>query len=138
MLRDVIENWEQHKDDLRKAIAQTDLGDIEYKKLMELIAVHIIGIEPKNLELQEIMPDAYQGCNGYMFCDKNGSTLSSDFYTAIAWYGSCSCCDAILGITDCETGLPAEKQVDELMKLCLELVQSIKRPYDTDAKEMED
>lgn len=138
MLRDVIENWEQHKDDLHKAIAQTDFGDIEYKKLMELIAVHIIGIEPKNLELQEIMPDAYQGCNGYMFCDKNGSCSPRDFYTAIAWYGSCSNCDAILGIKDRNTGLPSEKQTGELMKLCLELVQSVKRPYDQRAKEMED
>lgn len=135
-MRDVIDKWNLRKEDLRKAIAQSDMEEIDYKKLMELIAVHIIGIEKNDLKLQEVDTSGYQGSNGYIFCDSDNYGADC-FYTAIAYYGSCSGCDAILGITEYCGGLPDEQQTNEFMSLCLELVQSIKRPYDIYAEEME-
>ena len=108
MLRDVIDKWNQRKDVLRKAIEETIIDeDSGYKGLVEMIAIHIIGIDKGHLVLQEVTTDNYTGCNGYMFCeakdDEYENPLPYDFYTAMAWHGSCNGCDAFLGILcDCD------------------------------------
>lgn len=137
MIKDVIDRWHERKDNLRTAIAQTRKEDIDYKKLVELIAIHIIGIYPNDLKLQETATNDYQGYNGYMFCDSRNCYSPDGFYTTYAGYGSCSGCDALLAIKDYEEGLPSEHQTDQMLKLCLELVENIKRPYDYRVKEME-
>ena len=109
---------------------------MSYEELVKLIAIHIIGIKESQLVLVECNTDDYQGCNGYMFCARLSD--SYNFYTALAYYGSCSGCDAIMSITRYDDGLPNSKQVKEFMDVCLDIVQSIKKPYDPNAKEMVD
>ena len=135
MIKDVIDAWNDRKDILRQAIEKTFLEDVDYEEMVRLIAIHIIGIEEDDLLLVKAETDEYQGCICFLFCHDRCSCYG--FHTTLAYYGSCSGCDTILGITQYQTGLPRHDQVDELMDLCLSLVQRIKRPYDYDAKEME-
>ena len=135
MIREVIDLWIERKGILQKAIECTDMADVSYRELVKLIAIHIIGIDEEDLVLVEADTDDYQGCNCYLFCEKHCTCY--DFYTALAYYGSCSGCDTILGITGYEAGMPDSGQVKDFMDLCLDLVQSIKQPYNPDVKEME-
>lgn len=135
MIRKVIDLWNERKGILQKAIECTDMADVSYCELVKLIAIHIIGIKEEDLVLVECATDDYQGCNGYMFCEKRSSCY--DFYTTIAYYGSCSGCDAIMGITGYETGMPDSGQVKDFLDVCLDIVQKIKQPYNPDVKEME-
>lgn len=40
------------------------------------------------------------------------------------YYGSCSCCDTLLGISDYESGLPSDEQTKDYMTLALHMIQN--------------
>lgn len=72
----------------------------------------------------------YGSCEGaliFVFAYKRFSDCLEDIFYTTVQYGSCSGCDTLLGITnECTNELPNKNQVDELMTLCLHLIQNMK------------
>lgn len=139
----IIKQWDKNKDSLRKYLEDAKYEDVNtYEKLVKLVITHIInkdndmyGETIKLSNLKEIDYGDYQGTLIYVFpADTYQPSANDTFYTSV-YYGSCSGCDTLLGIVGYCFG-EAEKfgkeQVDDLMELCLHLVQNIHRFKDED------
>lgn len=127
MIKKFVEMFEKHKSELREVIANTEQSEYdEYKKLFALVIKTCFEGEYDFEEITEIDYGDYQGTLILVFHeDKYHPTSSETFYTIIE-YGSCSVCDTLLSISHYGSGIPEKEQVDDYMKLCLEMVQEIK------------
>lgn len=131
-----IKQWEKNKDKLRDYFKNNTVDKYdEYKKLVKLVLNIIInndndvyGEKIDVSQLKEIDFGDYQGTLIYIFpADTYQPSANETFYMTVD-YGSCSGCDTLMGIIDIfQDGTPSDKQVDELMTLCLHLVQNAHR-----------
>lgn len=71
----------------------------------------------------------YQGTILFLIHKDTYQPYDHDYLITSVCYGSCSACDTLLGIQDYETGLPTETQLNDYMKLCLDICENIRKPY---------
>lgn len=143
MLDFIIKQWDKNKNSLREYLENASYDDVDtYEKLVKLVITHIInkdndmyGETIKLSNLKEIDYGDYQGTLIYIFpADTYQPSAYDTFYISVE-YGSCSGCDTLLSIVGYyfgETEKLGKEQVDDLMKLCLHLVQNIHRFKDED------
>ena len=126
MIEYIADKWPENKSKLRDELANTPQQKYDYKYLLNMVLVHILGM--KEPVIHEIDDGNYNGSLIYVFFDEGEYKYPCilDYYTCFADYGSCSGCDALEGIRMYDDGLPTENQLDEYMSLCLNLFQSIK------------
>lgn len=134
-----ITQWNKNKDVLREYIKNNNMENFdEYEKLVKLVLELVINKdndvygETINVEkLIEINFGEYQGCLIYVFPNDTHQPMASEtFYTTVD-YGSCSGCDTLLSIIGYDTDeKPNKNQVEDLMELCLHLVQNTHRFWD--------
>lgn len=130
MIQEVIEKWHNNKSKLQKWFEDNTYDKYsDYKQIVEAISSIILEyVEP---EVTEIDNGSYQGTSVFVIVDKDDNYYDIDDYLfTYNYYGSCSGCDTLQGITvyiDYETKIPNEEQVKELMLLSLHLIQRIQK-----------
>lgn len=135
MIDQLINQWYENKDKLRVELQNTPL-DLDYSDLVsmvfEIATPNVITewgreLEFNTSEIKIIDYGDYQGTQIFIIPLKTYQpTINQTYYTSVD-YGSCSGCDTLIGITGCGSGLPDNQQVDDLMTLCLHLVQNTRK-----------
>lgn len=134
MIKEFVEAWDKHKDELREHIQTHNMGEyaLEYKGLVYLLFKKVINPEMENSFKFEVFDldkmvvidhGDYGGTQLFILHEKRYEPDIDDYVYTSVDYGSCSGCDTLLGITKYDDTLPNEQQVDDLMTLCLHLLQ---------------
>ena len=143
MIREFVEHWEKNKDNLRdylKTHPQEGYG--EYKDLVKLLFDHVINPEREkpsywhynsayNTDNILVIDDGdYQGTLIFILHENAYQPGVAEYVYTHVYYGSCSGCDTLLGISSYSSDLPTDEQVEDYMELCLHLLQHCKRMVD--------
>lgn len=136
MEKEIIEKWENGKNNLRNYL-ENNLTEITSNSYNQLVKTLISQCLNYNSEFETFSEDftcidhgCYQGTQIFILHIATYQPDVDDYYYFANYYGSCSACDTLQGIlihTDWETGLPSKDQVDQLMALCLHMIQKMKR-----------
>lgn len=136
MLKQVVDQWDLNKKNLEKYFRETPQSEYSsYEEILRQIIIHVLneGNKSMNLNPEEIsvVDDGnYQGTQIFLFHIERYQPDVEDYYWTNNYYGSCSGCDVLLGISMYGDGLPNENQVEDYMYLSLQLIQKIKKLYD--------
>lgn len=140
MIKEFVELWEKNKSNLRESLAEKKCEDISYELLVEMIVTEILNDGRTKLEYEDydakkmtVIDDGdYQGTQIFII-PRNVYQPSVDEYVYThTYYGSCSGCDTLLGIVGYSDKRPDEEQLNDLMTLCLHLLQRFKRMEEDD------
>ena len=142
MLRIIVLAWDENRDKLREALSQrTDLDSIEYIDLVKLtfevvynssVAV-AFPYEDRKIDLEHITVidnGNYQGTLLFVLPFDTYQPSENEYLMTFVGYGSCCGCDtlqAIQGYYDGDT--PSEKQLNEFMMLCKDILTNTIKPY---------
>lgn len=141
MIKEFVAAWDKNKDKLREYIATHDEAKLgSYLDLVKLLFDVVINPEvakatedgwyKKYLTYQTdkilVIDDCrYQGCMLFILHKNFDDPGVSDYVYTSVYYGSCSYCDTLQGIWDRNWGgAPDEQQINDLMTLCLHLLQN--------------
>ena len=138
MIKEFVNQWDKNKKELEEYFRTHKQEEYdEYSKIVKLLIQYVLnkGLNDDWDEIK-INPDTlteidfgdYQGTLIYVFAeDTYQPSTNETFYTSVA-YGSCSGCDTLQAIQgyDLEE-LPNEEQVEDYMKLSLDILQKINR-----------
>lgn len=139
MIQEVIKQWDKNKHKLEEYFRTTKQS--EYSSSYATIVQKIIELvvtqkdEYSNYDATQITVvdnGDYQGTQIFLIPTDTYQPSIDDYLITHTYYGSCSGCDTLQGISDYEFGLPTEEQVKEYMTLALHLVQKMKRISDVD------
>lgn len=138
MIKEFIDKWQKDKDKLEEYLRTTQQSEYStYKALLEKTIELVLnderGDEFSDLDIKritEIDDGDYQGTLVYMIPKCTYQPSAHEYVVTFVWYGSCSGCDTLLGISEYEDGLPTKKQVTEYMLLCLHMIERMKYVYD--------
>ena len=138
MIKEFVNQWDKNKKELEEYFRTHKQEEYnKYLKIVKLLIQYVLneGLKDDCDEIK-INPDTlteidfgdYQGTLIYVFAeDTYQPSTNETFYTSVA-YGSCSGCDTLQDIQ--EYGLeefPNEEQVEDYMKLSLDILQKINR-----------
>lgn len=134
MIKEIIQKWELNKSKLEDYFKTTEQKEYSgYKeilgKIIELILNDENDFDYKNYDankITEIDDGDYQGTLVYLIPKNTYQPSIGDYLITYVYYGSCSGCDTLLGISEYEDKLPSENQVKEYMTLALHLIQKMK------------
>lgn len=130
MIQKFVNSWEMNKDKLRAEIIKRGRS-IEYTDLMKMIIKHVLNHDDEEYAMSSVIDDGdYQGTQIFFFFEEDYQPNVSDYYFTSNYYGSCSGCDTLQGILCRDYDVITEDMADELMTLCLHLLQSMKKLVD--------
>ena len=128
MIEKFINRWELKKDKLREILSKTKMTS-DYESLVKLVIERVYNTDDYGesyTNLTTLDFGDYQGTLIFVFTnDVYQPSVEETYYTSVH-YGSCSGCDTLLSICEYYDELPNERQLNELMTLCLHLVQNTK------------
>ena len=131
-----IEEFQNNKEKLQSALKAhieakgVDFDTIDYKNLLELVIKNCF----KDIcyhDIKEIDFGEYQGTLIFVFHRDVYQPAAYETYYTSLFYGSCSCCDTLLGIIDnvkyddYDNPIIDEKLISDLMLICLHMVENI-------------
>lgn len=132
MIKKIVNQWFENKNKLEsyfKETPQSEYSSYEdiVKKIIELVLNQ--GENSLDLDISRMTVIDDGDCRGtqiyiipvnvYQLCPDN-------YYWTHSYYGSCSGCDQLLGISHYGDGIPTEEQVKDYMYLSLQIIQKFK------------
>lgn len=135
MIQNIIIQWEQNKNRLReyfKNTKQSEYSDYKsiVKAIFELVVLQADEYHSFDVDKMTVIDDGdYQGTQIFLIPKETYQPSASDYIVTNTYYGSCSGCDTLQGISEYDSELPNENQIDEYMALSLHLVQKMKWLY---------
>lgn len=145
MLKFCVEKWDKNKEKLENDIRNNlkAYNQFSYKELVEKAVSLILNDEESEYgdkwdskNIIEIDHGDYQGTLLYMIPLDTYQPSESDYLMSYVGYGSCSGCDTLQSIQmwyfddeDTDEDFDKEEFVKDMMRLCLDLVQNIVKPY---------
>lgn len=131
MIKEFCLAWEKNKDKLEEYFRTTKQDEYgNYEDLVKLLFDIVINpsiesdyyrFDTKNI--LEIDDGDYQGTEIFILHKNVYQPYIEDYVYTSTYYGSCSGCDTLMGISEYDDGLPSESQVNDYMDLCLHLLQ---------------
>lgn len=132
MIKEFCLAWEKNKDKLEEYFKNTKQD--EYSEYMDLVGLlfdivinpELGGWDTNKFDTKNILKiddGDYQGTEIYILHRDVYQPGIEDYVYTNTYYGSCSGCDALLGINEYEDGVPSDSQVNDYMDLCLHLLQ---------------
>lgn len=137
MLQDVIKQWEENKHKLEDYFRTTKQSEYdEYKKILEKIIELVITTKDEfndydYKKISQIDDGGYSGTLIFLVPTDTYEPNIEDYLITHTYYGSCSGCDTLQGISCYNYDLPTENQIKEYMTISLHLVQKMTRIIDT-------
>ena len=143
MIKDFVQAWDANKSKLESYMRthNTDEFAEDYEALVRLLFTIVINpyLDEKHGDsfvfltgkITVIDDGDYQGTQLFIIPRDTYQPSEDDYVMTYVYYGSCSCCDTLLAITEYGSHeLPNDVQVSELMTLCLHLLQRCVYPFD--------
>ena len=149
MIKKFILCWDVNKNKLKEYLSTHNQSEYStYKDLVKLLFELIINPETEHVsglleygakfdtEHITIIDDGdYSGTQIFILHKDTYEPYIDDYISTHVYYGSCSGCDTLLGISNYEDGIPSEEQVDGYMTLCLHLLQHCRWMTDEEEEE---
>lgn len=140
MIKEFVELWEKNKSNLRESLAEKKCEGISYESLVEMIVTEILNDGRTELEYEDydvkkmtVIDDGdYQGTEIFIIPQNVYQPNVDEYIYTHTYYGSCSGCDTLLGIVGYSDEVPDEEQLNDLMTLCLHLLQRFKKMEEDD------
>lgn len=135
MVQSIIVQWEQNKDKLREYFKNTKQAEYSdytsiVKAIFKLVVLEADECNSFDVDKMTVINDGdYQGTQIFLIPKETYQPNACDYIVTNTYYGSCSGCDTLQGISEYDPELPNENQVDEYMALSLHLVQKMKWLY---------
>ena len=139
-----VEAWDANKERLREYFKTHEMEVYSiYKQLVRVLFDCVInpyleevkGIIPydaRDEEITVIDNGDYQGTQLFALHKETYQPSAWEYVLTHQYYGSCSGCDTLMGITEnLEDKLPGDEQVEMFMTLCLHLLQRCTIPYES-------
>ena len=135
MIKDFVEKWNKNKNKLEEYFSQTKQSEyFDYKSIVKALFEKVInddGIyESEKFDTDNIFvidDGDYQGTQIFILSKNVYQPNVKDYVYTNTYYGSCSGCDTLLAIQDCDTEkMPSKNQVEGYMLLALHLLQECK------------
>lgn len=131
MIKEFCLAWEKNKDKLEeyfRTTKQDEYGNYEdlVKLLFDIVINPSIESDYYRFDTENILvidDGDYQGTQVFILHRDQYQPSVEDYVYTNTYYGSCSYCDTLLGISGCSDELPSESQVNDYMDLCLHLLQ---------------
>lgn len=132
MIKEFIKKWEKYKRDLENYFKTNKQSEYDsYEKIVKKIIELIINKDSSDKylygDLLVIDDGNYQGTQIFIAHINCYEPSIEDYIYTNNYYGTCSGCDTLLGISCYEDGLPNEQQIKEYMNLSLHLIQKFRR-----------
>lgn len=133
MIKEFIEKWNKYNKDLEEYFRNTEQKEYsEYKDIIKLLFDLVInkdeqfenGFDTENILV--IDDGDYQGTEIFILHRDSYQPSIEEYVYTNTYYGSCSGCDTLLGISNYDDEKPDEQQVKDYMKLALHLLQKCK------------
>jgi hypothetical protein len=131
----IIERWENGKENLRNYLATHPIKGncLRYEELVKVLINECLNYEcgyhfPFSSGFECIDDGDYQGTQIFVLHYSTYQPSATDYFIFDNSYGSCSGCDTLLSIIGCGSidEPPTTGMVNELMTLCLHMVQRMK------------
>lgn len=134
MIKEFAEKWYKHKSDLEEYFRHTRQDRYDtYEGIVKALFENVINKdeEYKNgkfytKDITVIDNGDYQGTQIIILHKDTYQPDVDDYVYTNTYYGSCSGCDTLLGISGYDYDYPSEEQVKEYMTLALHLLQKCK------------
>lgn len=128
----IIKRWENGKENLRKWFETTPQCNYDnYQSIVSALIKYCLNFGDCEIRISEefdvLDHGDYQGTQIFILHENEYQPSSYNYYVFDNYYGSCSGCDTLLGISRYDVGFPTKEQVDGYMTLCLHMVQRMKR-----------
>lgn len=131
MIKEFCLAWEKNKDKLEeyfRTTKQDEYGNYEdlVKLLFDIVINPSIESDYYRFDTENILvidDGDYRGTQVFILHRDQYQPSVEDYVYTNTYYGSCSYCDTLLGISGCSDELPSESQVNDYMDLCLHLLQ---------------
>lgn len=135
MIRKAVNQWNAHKEELREYFKTHKQKEyMSYESIFKLLVTIVLNAEGENnmeLSIEEMTVvdnGDYQGTQIFILPRETYQPDESDYYWSSDYYGSCSCCDTLLGISDYDVEeYPTDEQVKEYMTVCLHQIQRLRK-----------
>ena len=143
MIKYCLEKWDANKEKLRKVLSGANLEAIEYKDLVKMVVRYVLNDETAHNDeaigydhcewnwdrITQIDDGEYRGTLLYMIPRNTYQPSEYDYLMAYVNYGSCSGCDALQYLQSIIYPNQTEKNVNDFMTLCKDILTSIIKPY---------
>lgn len=138
MIKEFVLAWDANKDKLSEYIASHKQECYNsYNEIVKMLFEQVINPYMKahyetsfNVEnIHEIDDGHYQGTLLYMIPADTYQPSHWQYVATYVYYGSCSGCDTLLGISGYSGDLPDADQVKDYVELCLNILQHCKYPF---------
>ena len=131
MIAEFVDRWYRYKGELEDYFRNTPQQEYsEYSDIVKLLFEKIINQEDVcefDTENFLVIDDGnYQGTQIFIFHKNVYQPNIEDYVYTDTYYGSCSYCDTLQGISHYDDGCPDEEQVKSYMQLALNLLQKCK------------
>ena len=137
MLKYCLKKWDENKNHLERQLkTDTTLNSCEYVDLVKLLVTYVLN---KGENDDGLMWDVdnitvvdngnYQGTQLFLIPIKTYQPAEYEYLLTYVGYGSCSSCDTLQAIQNCDEKLLSENQVKDFMTLCKDLLTNMIKPY---------
>lgn len=138
MIKEFVQAWDKNKRELEAYFRNPENKHYySYEELVKLLFEIVINPElcdPYDIEHMHVIDDGdYQGTQVFLLFRDTYQPNAEEYVYTNSYYGSCSHCDALQGILDCEgdgSDSFTELQVKDLMTLCMHLMQKCRQMED--------
>ena len=130
MIQEFVDKFMAEKDKLAQIFREKRPED--YKELVAAV-ISVIGGDdeyelPDKNRIHQIDDGDYQGTLVFVIAARGYQP--SDYWYVKVWYGSCSGCDTLQGISGYSDDPPTDEQINDYMTLALHVVQRLKKMGD--------
>lgn len=133
MIKEFIAQWWQNKDNMERYFRSIQkIGNIGYEGIVMALIENVLNVDSGetyykiSTDIHVIDDGDYQGTKIFVVHNNTYQPDLKDYFFANNYYGSCSGCDTLLGITGYSDEPATEEQIKELMKLAFDLLRSFK------------
>ena len=130
MIMKFIDKWNNNKSTLENYYRTHKQKEYDtYEKIIKLIFELIINDDEEDFDIKRLTvidDGAYQGTQLFIIPRKLYQPDVTDYVYTHNYYGSCSGCDTLLGISGYSEDLPTENQIKDYMLLSLNLIENMK------------
>lgn len=137
MLKYCLDKWNKNKDLLEKKLrGMNNWSEIEYVSLVKLVVRCILNEGESYIydqwaenKITVVDNGDYQGTLLFVIPQKCYQPTEYEYLLTYVGYGSCSGCDTLQRILDAGDENLTEEQINDLMKLCKDILTNIVKPY---------